>query len=556
MPNDSANDRPNEMPNGNAEGTATEIQRFTPQAMDGLRQLARDRPSLWEDPRTDFVQELRARGVDEPTEPAGLTAANPIGMPPPDADRRLKPRADRHALRFLENLPGMTPERMTDGGMLAWLSCVPLLEYGISRWPLSRNTDPAEWALLHFLPESGRPVTNASVAGRTLWIAETSRRVAGETPALTAQKVLDHFANNQEHYHLCIEFQIMRSARTLSEYVLCLMNKAQGVKTNGAREVARHLNRAAGARLLDCLERRDIREIAAEGAEAVMRQPRYVADRKMLRGVEPLRVLSLGAGVQSTAMALMAETGYMGMEKPGLAIFADTGWEPKAVYEHLEWLKGQLSYEVVTVSAGDIREDTLAGRTPTGRNFIAMPVFTTSASGREGSAKRQCTSEYKLRPIFREVRKRLGIEDGRRAAKDRRAEIWLGITTDEASRAKPSREEYITNRWPLLERDVSRAQARRWLEENHPDREVPRSACIGCPYRTGTEWKHMRETDPESFDDAVRVDMALREPALAAISKVSMYLSSQLAPLHRADFDAAPSQADLMQQECEGMCRI
>ena len=35
-----------------------------------------------------------------------------------------------------------------------------------------------------------------------------------------------------------------------------------------------------------------------------------------------------------------------------------------------------------------------------------------------------------------------------------------------------------------------------------------------------------------------------------------MYLSNQRVPLHRADFDAAPSQADFTEQECEGMCRI
>ena len=40
-------------------------------------------------------------------------------------------------------------------------------------------------------------------------------------------------------------------------------------------------------------------------------------------------------------MALMAETGYLGMEKPDFAIFADTGWEPPAVYENVEWLKGK-----------------------------------------------------------------------------------------------------------------------------------------------------------------------------------------------------------------------
>lgn len=50
-----------------------------------------------------------------------------------------------------------------------------------------------------------------------------------------------------------------------------------------------------------------------------------------------LRVLSLGAGVQSTTMALMAAHGEIG-PMPDCAIFADTGWEPKSVYDHLEWL--------------------------------------------------------------------------------------------------------------------------------------------------------------------------------------------------------------------------
>lgn len=50
-----------------------------------------------------------------------------------------------------------------------------------------------------------------------------------------------------------------------------------------------------------------------------------------------LRALSLGAGVQSTTMALMATHGEIG-PMPDCAIFADTGWEPKAVYKHLDWL--------------------------------------------------------------------------------------------------------------------------------------------------------------------------------------------------------------------------
>jgi len=54
-----------------------------------------------------------------------------------------------------------------------------------------------------------------------------------------------------------------------------------------------------------------------------------------------LRVLSLGAGVQSSVMALMAAHGEL--PRINCAIFADTQWEPKAIYEHLDWLETVVS---------------------------------------------------------------------------------------------------------------------------------------------------------------------------------------------------------------------
>lgn len=79
-----------------------------------------------------------------------------------------------------------------------------------------------------------------------------------------------------------------------------------------------------------------------------------------------LRVLSLGAGVQSTTLTLMAAHGIVG-PMPDLAIFADTGWEPASVYEHLRWLMSPnvLPFPVHIVSAGNIREKSprcIAGR--------------------------------------------------------------------------------------------------------------------------------------------------------------------------------------------------
>ena len=88
-----------------------------------------------------------------------------------------------------------------------------------------------------------------------------------------------------------------------------------------------------------------------------------------------LRVLSLGAGVQSTTMALMCAAGEIA--PPDCAIFADTHWEPKSVYEHLVWLEAILPFKVHRVSAGDIREN-LAHRRNTsitqGR-YAAIPFF-------------------------------------------------------------------------------------------------------------------------------------------------------------------------------------
>gem|GEM_PF-6277164 len=56
-----------------------------------------------------------------------------------------------------------------------------------------------------------------------------------------------------------------------------------------------------------------------------------------------MRVLSLGGGTQSTVMALLADEGRFG-QRPDVAVFADTGWEPDAVYDNVGWLVQQLSY--------------------------------------------------------------------------------------------------------------------------------------------------------------------------------------------------------------------
>ena len=115
-----------------------------------------------------------------------------------------------------------------------------------------------------------------------------------------------------------------------------------------------------------------------------------------------LRVISLGAGVQSTTMALMAAAGEIG-PMPDCAIFADTGWEPKAVYDHLDWLRGGATIPGLSgFGRQSARKPSWRAPTPLAARFNASPGSCGWPTATQ--IARQCTREFKMHPIQREVR--------------------------------------------------------------------------------------------------------------------------------------------------------
>lgn len=257
-------------------------------------------------------------------------------------------------------------------------------------------------------------------------------------------------------------------------------------------------------------------------------------------GSQPLRILSLGAGVQSTTVALMAARRDIPMFDA--AIFADTGWEPAAVYRHLDWLETQLPFPVHRVSAGSLRADLMAGRNSIGGRFSAVPWFTLTKSGKQGMGRRQCTKEYKLRPLQRKVVELLG---GRPKGG---AVVSVGISREEAWRMKPSRVGYIVNDWPLIALGMRRYDCLRWLmERQYP--EPPKSACIGCPFHDAGGWRALTAAE---FTDAVEVDRAIRNrPG----SRTQQFMHPSREPLELVDLSTS-AVADLFNMECEGMCGV
>jgi phosphoadenosine phosphosulfate reductase family protein len=271
-----------------------------------------------------------------------------------------------------------------------------------------------------------------------------------------------------------------------------------------------------------------------------------------------LRIVSFGAGVQSTVMLLMAAKRRFG-PLPDAVIFADTGWEPRAVYEHLEWVTAELArltngtMPVYVVSAGNIKSDHLQGTNSTGQRFASMPLYT--ANG-EGMGRRQCTKEYKIEPIRKRVRDLLGVEPGKRVPKGTAVEQWIGISTDELQRLKESRDKWCHHRWPLIEARMSRADCRIWFERNYPGQPLVKSACLGCPFRDNEMWRQIRDTDPVGFEDACDFDDAIRHNG-ATLRKMNsqQFVHRSGQPLRTADLDDTTT-SDLFQGECEGACGV
>jgi hypothetical protein len=271
-------------------------------------------------------------------------------------------------------------------------------------------------------------------------------------------------------------------------------------------------------------------------------------------------IISLGAGVQSSTMALLAAKGEI-MPMPDCAIFADTGAEPKRVYDWLDWLETQLPFPVYRVMHKEgllvnIMSEDVVGMEHS--RIVSVPFFTNSHNG--GMTRRQCTREFKIQPIEKKVRELVGLQPGQHAPRGMiLATQYIGISIDEATRMKDSRVKWITHRWPLIEKRMNRQDCLDWMEENgYP--KPGKSACTFCPYHDDFTWRDMKNNDPESWNQSIMVDNHIRggKASVARLMDGQLYLHRSRQPLEEVDLSTAEErgQLNLFENECEGMCGI
>lgn len=260
-----------------------------------------------------------------------------------------------------------------------------------------------------------------------------------------------------------------------------------------------------------------------------------------------LQVLSLGAGTQSTALLLMSLEGML--PQLDAVYFADTQWEPAAVYAHLDKLEAysaERGVKITRLRSRSIREVAKFG---TG-SALDMPFYVRGKDGRAGMVRHQCSAQLKSKPIRAAIRGLCQEHFDPKARRRAPADHWFGISYDEVHRMRDSGVAYITNTYPLVDLKWTRRDCIAYLEERGWD--VPRSACIGCPFRAESYWRELKRERPNEFAQAVELERSVQ--AVGLHSGQTPYLHRSCKPLDEVDLDGLEGHGQLVLDECGGAC--
>lgn len=252
-----------------------------------------------------------------------------------------------------------------------------------------------------------------------------------------------------------------------------------------------------------------------------------------------MKILSLGWGVQSFTLAAMAA--LREIEPFDVAVHSDTTHEASWTYDFASrwspWLK-EKGVTLITVKPDKIKLFAINEY-----KGVSIPAFTSNKNGKAGQLRRQCTGDWKIDPMRRYFQ---SIRNGKPI------ELWIGISLDEFQRMKPDAVKYIRNRYPLIEKRMTRNDCKKWIIEH--EIEVPkRSSCVFCPFHDTDEWRAIKNSQVD-FNAAVEHDEAIRKVR----PPFDLFIHPSRKPLREVDFrtEQEKGQMSLWDGECSGICGV
>ena len=246
-------------------------------------------------------------------------------------------------------------------------------------------------------------------------------------------------------------------------------------------------------------------------------------------------VCSFGAGVQSTAIFALCmheprrvidEVGVL----PDYFIFANTKAEKEESLKNFYRCANESSIPFYEVSS---LRNALS-------SSLDVPAFTKGKDENSvGQMHRKCTEMWKIRPIRRKLKALFP-----KASKKRQLSLWLGISTDEISRMKISKVQYIEHVYPLIDMNLSRIDCYQILHKYGLS--AVKSSCYMCPYQ---DWGNASEDEKIIvYERKMQSESKLRE---------TPFLSKRLLPIDKV-ISQEKSQTNLFSfdEECSGYCGL
>lgn len=268
-----------------------------------------------------------------------------------------------------------------------------------------------------------------------------------------------------------------------------------------------------------------------------------------------IRAISLGGGVQSTALVVLAVAGDIDYPLSLFSNVGDDSEDPKTIdymREHLRPFAEAHGHEIVELQKQRVRDvcdgegmeatnvlpwspidgvpelegscpvctlrlrfargdepvmpahaprETLLGRiTRPGIKGVGIPVR--MSNGAPGT--RQCTEDFKILVIAKELKRRGATEADP-------ARVAVGFSTDELHRSSNRRNRpWEIAEFPLLDLGLDRAACQRIIADAGLP-VPPKSACYFCPFHRPSTWAEMRRDRPELFERAVLLERHLND---------------------------------------------
>ena len=235
-----------------------------------------------------------------------------------------------------------------------------------------------------------------------------------------------------------------------------------------------------------------------------------------------MKILSFGAGMQSTALALMSCENAVCKKKKkpyplvpiyDAVIFCDLGLEPPWVKEQMEFTRrscesaGIFFHVLDTPLYQDFTQNFGERRT------ISIPWWTLKEDGHKSRMPRNCTLDYKVNEITKYVRwELLGYKKGQwlRPADVKAHEMHMGFSAEESRRCHENPHKLFINKFPLVEMGLTRADNYKYILEVW-GLDTKASACAFCPFHRNYFFQYIRKNEPKTYQEIVAMDHLLRD---------------------------------------------